>query len=162
MARGADAIIVCARGAAVQAGVLEGAELLASARLADVLFVAVGTVRYGARYTCCSGSVGLLAFCACITRDCGISLRARLASVYAPVCCIVAEGADFYLASFVSGGEVSTASFAIFLTNARARIKIGIFLPIGISLWLTRSALCCCALACLTVSCAWSTSDIFC
>ena len=53
--------IICTSGAAVQAAVLEGAELLATiTRLADVLFVAAGTVCYGARYTCCSSGVGLL------------------------------------------------------------------------------------------------------
>ena len=46
----------------MQAGVLEGAELLAaSACFADVLLIAVGTILYGTRYTCCSGGAGLLA-----------------------------------------------------------------------------------------------------
>ena len=77
-------IIVCARGATVQARVLEGAELLvASAGLADVLFVTVGTIRYGARYTCCSSGVGLLVIVASEALERISSFRTCLAVRYA-------------------------------------------------------------------------------
>ena len=127
MTRLADAIIiVCASGAAVQAGVLEGAELLvASAHLADVFLIAAGTVRYGARYTCCSVSAGLLCRCCAgrardrrrLSQANGGLRGALLAIGYAPVCRVAAEGADLFLASLVSGGEVSAILFACSFSN---------------------------------------------
>ena len=98
-------------GAVCQARVLEGAELLvASACFSDVLFVAIGTVRYAICYTCCSGGVGLLVIVTSKALERISSLRARLAVSYAPVCCIATGGADLFLASLVSGGEVSACA----------------------------------------------------
>ena len=76
--------LICASGAVCQARVLEGAELLAvSTHLADVLFVAVGTILYAACYTCCSGGVGLLVIVAGRALERSISLRAHFAIDYA-------------------------------------------------------------------------------
>ena len=120
-------------GAVCQARVLEGAELLvASACFSDVLFVAIGTVHYATCYTCCSGGVGLLVIVASRARDCLSALRARLAVSYAPVCCIATGGADLFLASLVSCGEVVfiTISFSNTLpclTSSLLKVWVSIF-----------------------------------
>ena len=100
MARGAHFVratsLICAGGTGIQAGVLEGAELLAaSACFADVRRIAAGTVCYGARYTGCSGGVGLLRIAASKALKRGISLRACLAIYYAALVSVTAGIARF-------------------------------------------------------------------
>ena len=77
--------------AVCQTGVLEGTELLAvSTHLADVLLIAAGTVRYGARYTCCSGGVGLLVIVASRALERILSVRALLAVSNAAIVVVTA------------------------------------------------------------------------
>ena len=123
MAEGAHLVtttsLICASGAVCQARVLEGAELLAvSTHLADVLFVAVGTILYAACYTCCSGGVGLLAFCACIAGYRAATCCTLLAAGYAPVC-----GVSAGQTLLVAVGDVlgKVRSLALFSSDTRPR-----------------------------------------
>ena len=102
--------------------------LISTTCLADSVRTAVRAVSHLAIEAFGAGLVELLPFCcAGRARDCFSTLGARLAVSYAPVCCIVAEGADLLLAGLVSGGEVSSI-FACSLTNARARSVIALAL----------------------------------
>ena len=128
-----------------------GAHLLTITCLADSVRTAVGATSHLAIEAFGAGLVGLLPFC-CADRagdrrrlsQAGSNLRgACLASVYAPVCRVVAEGAGLLLIS-IGCGEVSTVSFTSFLTNTSGRSVITLaLLEVWCIAFFTRCALIC-------------------
>ena len=73
-----------------------------------------------------AGLVGLFSiiWCAGRARDCSSALRALLAVCYAPICRVVAEGADLFLIS-IDCGEVSACAciFSDALPESAGRVR---------------------------------------